>query len=112
MTQLKPIKYDLSGGSEVLVCKPFGERTYFAYVNMPTGRYPEEGKIAHNVGRDECSLVIEGKFFYQINEETITVEPGEMVLVKNGDRYSITGSGKVIVFVEDQTNGRTEVVDI
>lgn len=98
--------YALSGGGTVRVCKPFSTQHYSALVEQ-NGRYPEVGKIARNKGRREFSLVIEGTFTYTVNGTVQTLGANEQILVKDGDRYTIDGCGKVLVVVEDQPEGCT-----
>ncbi len=108
---LEPKIYELSGGGEVSVYKPFGQNLYFALVTQH-GRYPESGKIGKNVGRSEFSIVLEGKFKYCINGESTNLEKDQSVMVPDGAAYWIEGSGRILVMIDDKANGQTLIEDI
>lgn len=102
-------KYSLSGGGTVTVHKPFGSEHYIAIVEQD-GRYPEPGKTARNVGRSEFSTVLEGRFEYIIDGTARILEANQSTMVPDGSRYSIEGTGKVLVVVHDMPGGKTEIV--
>lgn len=100
--------YELSGGGKVEVFKPFGTENYFAIVTQ-NGRYPEAGKVAKNVGRDEFSLILDGEFEYNVDGQVTKLKKDQSLLVKDGSKYWINGQGRILVFVRDEKNGRTEI---
>lgn len=108
--QLVDVKksYALDGECQVTVYKPFGDETYFAIVDQ-NGRYPGEGRSARNVGRKEYSIVLDGEFQYQIDGVTQIVKQNESVAVGDGSRYSITGKGKLLVYIHDEPHGSTVI---
>jgi mannose-6-phosphate isomerase-like protein (cupin superfamily) len=103
-------KYELSGGGTVRVCKPFGDNCYCAVVEQQ-GRYPEAGKIARNKGRREFSLILEGQFTYTIDGKRFELKTDGSILVDDGQTYGIQGKGKVLVMVQDQPGGTTQIED-
>ncbi|MBX7145519.1 MAG: hypothetical protein K1X79_13800 [Oligoflexia bacterium] len=62
--------YDLSGSGKVVVQKPYGRGVYSAIVTMNGGTYPGEGKLAHDVGRDELITVLDGHFSVTLNDRS------------------------------------------
>lgn len=116
MSEKQPVqKYDLPGGDKVEVHQPFGQEIYFAIADMKGNNYPGEGKKAHNKGRTEYMLMLEGTMELTLNGETRTVTPGEVVIVNDGDDYSIVGEGRSLVFVKDEQGenpGATQVLPI
>lgn len=103
-------EYQLSGGGTVKVYKPFGDGVYFAIVEMD-GVYPEEGKVAQNIGREEYSVVLDGEFEYEIAGAKKMFKKGDAVLVGDGVKYKITGKGRDLVFVKDVPGGKTEILE-
>ena len=99
-------EYTLSGDGVVRVYKPFGKDKYLAIVKQH-GRYPEAGKIARNSGRSEFSVVLSGSFKYTVDGETVLLQEDDYITVNDGQRYSIEGEGKVLVFVSDREGGAT-----
>lgn len=104
-------EYPLSGDGVVRVYQPFGKEKYTALVEQ-NGRYPAAGKVARNSGRSEFSLVVEGCFEYSVDGTKLTLGVNDYVTVADGQRYSIEGSGRILVFVSDQTGGTTLIEDI
>ena len=102
--------YALSGGGVVTVYKPFGERNYSALVKQ-RGRYPEGAKFARNRGRREYSVVISGSFTYVVDGVSSVLEADDTILVGDGQRYCIDGTGTVLVMIEDQEGGATIIED-
>jgi mannose-6-phosphate isomerase-like protein (cupin superfamily) len=102
-------KYLLSGGGVVTVFKPFGGGHYIALVEQDGG-YPAQGFHARNLNRREFSVVLDGTFEYELDGEKVTLSPGESILVPSEVPYKISGSGRVLVMVDDQDGGRTEIV--
>lgn len=98
--KVKINKYDLDGGSKVTVYKIFGDRFYFAIVDMD-GSYPIPGQLARNKGRNEFVLVIEGQITIVKNGTKKNLNEGGTILLNDGSRYEITGRGKSLVFVDD-----------
>ena len=106
--------YELSGGSFVTVHKPFGANIYTAEVRMPSGAvYPEPGKVALDVGRQEFITVVTGSMLLQVNGDECNLIKGDTYLLKDGDKYSIKATEDLIacVLVEDQEDGKTEIID-
>lgn|GEM_PF-2995257 len=99
-------EYALSGDGVVRVYQPFGKEKYIALAEQ-CARYPEPGKIARNQGRSEFSLVLSGSFEYTIDGKKVTLKENDFITVAEGQRYSIEGKGKVLVFVTDDTGGAT-----
>ncbi len=102
--------YDLSGGDEVTVIKPFGNDIYAAVATLKGNDYPEKGKIAQNAGRTEFMYMLDGQMEITINGETQTVKAGELVQVNDGDTYSIVGEGRSLVIVRDEEGGETKML--
>lgn len=103
-------KYDLSGGDKVTVLQPFGKNIYAAVAELKGNDYPENGKIAQNVGRTEFMYMLDGQMEITVNGVTQTVKAGESVQVNDGDTYSIVGEGRSLVIVRDEEEGKTEVL--
>ncbi|MEK7595064.1 MAG: hypothetical protein AAB443_00525 [Patescibacteria group bacterium] len=103
-------KYELSGGSVVWVVRPFGLSKYFAIVRMTGGKYPEEVKMAKDVGRKESCLVLSGQFEFVINTLGRIVGPLGFCVIRDGDTYKISGRGWVLVLVEDEKDGKTLIL--
>ncbi|MBN8550707.1 MAG: hypothetical protein J0M12_15440 [Deltaproteobacteria bacterium] len=99
-------EYPLSGDGVVRVYKPFGNEKYIAVVEQH-GRYPEAGKTARNHGRSEFSVIISGTFEYCVDGVQTTLKEKDHILVGDGQRYSIEGNGKALVFVTDREGGAT-----
>ena len=95
----------------VEVHQPFGNNHYYALVDL-NGRYPELGKIAHDIGRREYMQLLEGRVELTINNVRQVLQPKLSRLVDDGDYYFIEGRGIVMVFVEDQEGGTTQVEDL
>ena len=107
----QPQEYALSGGGTVTVYKPFGDESYVAIVNN-AGRYPEIGTIAHNIGREEFVIVLEGTLLVERNNQRMTLHQGETVSIPDDSRYTIEGTGRALVIVRDQIGGRTEIENL
>lgn len=103
--------YPLEGGSEVVVHKPFGASYYSAVVTM-NGEYPGAGKIAIDRGRSEFLYVLDGSFDVTINNERYSLEKGENILIRDGDSYFISGSGRCMVLVYDEPGGQTAIESV
>ena len=104
--------YELPGGqAQVEVHKPFGDRLYYAVVNLD-GHYPQRDKIAHNVGRREYMHLLSGEVKLTVNGEPHSLMPRLTKLVEDGDRYYIDGKGIIMVLVEDKEGGTTQIEDL
>ncbi len=101
-------KYTLEKNSSVEIHKVFGDEYYFALVKMD-GRYPEEGKIAHNLNRSEYMYVLEGHVNVTVNKKTFPLNKGEYCLVEDGDYYTIEGKAETLVFVKDGKGGTSQI---
>ena len=102
-------RYQLSGGSSVTLLKPFGSTNYVALVDQ-RGRYPESGMIARNRNRRELLYVLEGEVSVECAGTIVSLRESAGFLIKEGDRYSIEGEGRVLVIVTDEPGGTTEIV--
>ncbi|HET9947099.1 MAG TPA: hypothetical protein VFQ63_03480 [Patescibacteria group bacterium] len=103
-------KYVLEEDSTVEVHKIFGDEYYIAFVTIH-GRYPEAGKIAHDINREEYLCVEDGEITVVHNKEKKTLKKGENLLIADGDYYSIEGDGRVVVFVKDGKDGKSDIVE-
>jgi len=107
---IKRIKYNLPGGSLCEVHKVFGDEYYIAIVEE-NGVYPEKGKIAKNINRDEYMYLITGEMTIWINGIESKLKENDSILAKNGSIYKIDGKAKCIVFVKDGKDGKTEIIE-
>jgi hypothetical protein len=103
--------YELPGGASVEVHKPFGNERYYALVKL-NGQYPQAGKMAHDIGRREYVHLLKGKATLTLNGEDNQLEAGATHLIKDGDTYRLSGDGELMVFVEDQESGITQIGDL
>jgi hypothetical protein len=102
-------EYDLSGGSKVVVHKPYGDAVYSAVFTMNNGPYPQAGSEAHNVGRHEMLYVIDGSFTVTLNSVEHSIAQGQNLMICDGDRYILRGNGSCLVVVHDQPGGATVI---
>lgn len=102
-------EYDLSGGSKVVVHKPYGNEVYSAVFTMKNGLYPQAGSEAHNVGRHEMLYVIDGSFTLTLNSVEHSLSQGQNLMICDGDRYILRGNGSCLVVVHDQPGGATVI---
>lgn len=100
--------YPLPGNGEVSVFQPFGKEIYVA-VAVTHGTYPEAGKVAHDVNREEFILVLDGKFDITLNGNKYELNRDEHLIVRDGDKYSIKGKGRCVVLVKDGPGGTSKV---
>ena len=107
MTEHESTTYKLPG-AEVELHRSSGNNHYYAFVELD-GRYPEEGQIAHNVGRRETLHWIEGEAQLTVNGAPHTLNGRKRVSMNDGDSYVLQGKGKAIVFVKDQQGGQTQI---
>lgn len=108
--EYEPEIYDLPG-TKVEVHQPFGSTYYYAIANI-YDCYPEPGKIAHDIGRREYMHLLEGDVTLTLNNASYVLKQGLARLVDDGDYYFIEGKGKLMVFVEDQEKGTTQIEDL
>jgi hypothetical protein len=102
-------EYDLSGGTKVVIHKPYGSGVYSAVFSMKDGHYPQLGSVATNRGRHEMLYVIEGKFVLTLNAKDHLIDAGQNRMICDGDSYSLRGSGTCLVVVRDEPGGATIV---
>ncbi len=102
-------KYVLEKDSIVEVYKIFGDKQYFAVVEM-NGRYPRSGKIAQDINREEFFYTLEGELNLVVNNKKQTLKKGKSFLVKNNDKYFVEGKGKMLVFVKDEVGGESKII--
>lgn len=109
--EYKPQLYELSGGSLVEVYQPFGNEHYFAIVALQ-GRYPETGKVAHNIHRTEHIQLLEGNVKLTINNLHQILQPGlnRLPVVEDNNEYFLEGNADLVVFVEDQEGAETIII--
>jgi hypothetical protein len=111
MGRVEAEAYVLPGGGTVEVHKPFGNEYYYAFVKL-SGQYPQAGQIARDIGRREYVQLLEGKVTLTVNGEDNSLESGATQLIKDGDAYRLSGDGELMVFVEDQEGGTTQIEDL
>lgn len=107
--EYQPAIYELPG-AKVAVHKPFGDQHYWAFVELD-GHYPGLNRVACDVGRREYIHLIEGIAKLTVNDVHHILQPRVSRLVNDGDRYSLEGKAKLMVFVEDQVGGATHIED-
>lgn len=110
MTNSDTVKtYELSGGGSVSVFKPFGDSVYAALTQMD-GIYPQDNHEAKNTGRDEFLFVVDGSFQVVIDQTKYSLSDGDSVFIPDGATYEISGKGRSLVIVKDQSGGATEII--
>ena len=102
-------KHKLEGGGSVDVHKVFGEECFIAIANIEN-IYPGNENIAKDVGRSEYLYILEGNFSICVNDKNEILGKDEHLLISDGDTYEITGQGRILVFVKDETGGSTEII--
>ena len=107
MTEQESTTYKLPG-AVVELHRSSGSNHYYAFVALD-GRYPEEGQIAHNVGRRETLHWLEGEAHLILNGTTQFLTGRKRVAMNDGDSYILEGKGRAIVFVKDQPGGQTQI---
>lgn len=108
-------KYKLSGGSEVVVLKPFGDKNYCAIVNMPEkSNYPEKGFYALNNKRSEFIFVKEGVMEITLNKVKEIIKSDQSILIRSGGKYQIFAKTKLttIVMIQDKPGGASEIIKV
>ncbi len=111
LTGLKnPVAYELNGGGQVTIYRAEDEPVYSAVIRLD-GVYPKKGKIALNKGRTEKINVLEGQFEIHIDVKKHALNAGDSILIAEGNRYRITGSGTCFTLVYDNKDGQTEILD-
>lgn len=104
-------KYLLPGGSSVEIHQIFGKEIYFAIIDQ-CGRYPDEGRVAHDINRFEYLYVISGEIRLTVNSKVHFLMAGQAYLISDGDRYFLAGKARVLVLVHDQKEGRSVIEDL
>lgn len=110
MYEYEPKIYQLPGAL-VEVHQPSEDKHYYAKVELD-GNYPGKGKIAHNKGRKESLHWLEGRAELKVNNVTYVLEAGSRIVMRDGDRYTLEGKGKAVVFVKDQPKGTTLIEEL
>ncbi|HLL60783.1 MAG TPA: hypothetical protein VK338_03630 [Candidatus Nitrosocosmicus sp.] len=105
---MKKNKYVIEKDTIVEVYKVFGNEQYFAIAEI-NGRYPQPGKIAHDINRQEYIYVLTGEILVSINGQQHSLKPEDTCLIKEDDKYYIQGTGKVLVFVKDGEDGTSKL---
>lgn len=98
-------------GALIDVHQPFGEQHYYALAYVD-GRYPEQGKIAHDINRREYMELLDGDIRLTVNDVNHIMRLRSAILVDTGDYYFIEGKGRMMVFVEDQNDATTQIEDL
>ncbi len=104
-----PKTYQLEKNTTVAVHTPFLGNYSMAIAEL-NGPYPQIGKIAHNVNRNEYIVVVTGRITLTINGVVYDLKAGDNRLIEDGDYYAITGKAKVAVFVHDGVSAKTEIL--
>jgi len=99
-------RYELSGGSQVVLYRWPGHEGYGALVSLQ-GEYPELGMVARNVGRTERITLIQGTASIELNGSSCQMRIGSYAVVGEGVRYRIEGRGQLVVAVSDKAGGAT-----
>lgn len=112
--KIKRRKYNLEDDSIVETFKLFPKDSegeiYLAIVEMD-GMYPSKGKIAKNSNRDEYFLVLKGEFTITVNDKVKKLKEGEGCLALDGQSYKTQGTGKLLVFLRDKDNGKSNIIN-
>ena len=86
------------------------KRIYFAHIVMNGERYPAKG-VAVNYKQTEAIYVIKGKFNIAYGGEILTLEDNDIIYFEEKEKYSLTGTGEIIVAVTPAKGGTTKVID-
>lgn len=109
MKAKKTIK-SISGGSTIHSYSPStDERLKFAYVDLMED-YPESG-YAVNQNQIEGIFVTEGTVQVTIDDKKLTCKAGDVVYFEEGQCYTVSGKGKIIVAIAPASGGKTEIVE-